>query len=126
MNAIGRKIWAIAEGYIPGESFSADRRFVSHEAARILNAGGEPAQIKLTVFFAGRGPAGPYRLTAPAQRTLHLRCNDLCDPEPIPRNTDYASLLESDVPVIAQHTRLDGRDPHIALLSTIAFPVDQS
>ena len=34
------------------------------------------------------------------------------------------ALLESDVPVIVQHTRLDSRDPHVPLLSTIAFPVD--
>jgi hypothetical protein len=27
------------------------------------------------------------------------------------------------VPVVVQHTRLDSRDAHIALLSTIAFPV---
>jgi hypothetical protein len=118
---VGRKVWAIAEGYIPGESFSEDRRFVSHETACILNAGDTPAEITLTIFFADREPAGPYRVTVPPRRTLHLRFNDLTDPEPVPRNTDYASLLVSNVPVIVQHTRLDARDPHIALLSTVAF-----
>lgn len=121
--AVGRKVWAIAEGYIPGESFSEDRRFVSHETACILNSGDEPADVALTVFFADREPAGPYRVTVPPRRTLHLRFNDLSPP--IPRNTDYASLIESNTPVIVQHTRLDARDPNIALLSTIAFPVDQ-
>ena len=124
MDAVGRTVWAIAEGYIPGESFSDDRRFVSHETACILNTAEQPAEITLTVFFADRDPAGPYRVTVPPRRTLHLRFNDLSDPEPIPRNTDYASLLQSNVPVIVQHTRLDARDPHVALLSTIAFPVD--
>jgi hypothetical protein len=57
----------------------------------------------------------------PARRTLHLRFNDLNDPEPVPLDTDYASLIESDVPIIVQHTRLDSRHPNIALLSTIAF-----
>jgi hypothetical protein len=37
------------------------------------------------------------------------------------RDTDYASLIESDVPIVVQHTRLDSRHPNIALLSTIAF-----
>jgi len=39
--------------------------------------------------------------------TLHLRFNDLDDPAPIPRDTDYASVFESDMPIIVQHTRLD-------------------
>ena len=124
MRAVGRRLWAIPEGYIPGESFSQDRRFVSHETACVLNTGDEPAKVTLTVYFSDRDPAGPYRFTVAPRRTLHLRFNDLKDPEPVPRNTDYASLFESDVPVIVQHTRLDARDPHVALLSTIAFPVD--
>jgi len=55
------------------------------------------------------------------RRTQHFRFNDLTDPEPVPRDTSYASVIESSVPVVVQHTRLDSRDPHIALLSTIAF-----
>ena len=121
MSAVGRKVWAIPEGYIPGGSFSDERRFVSHETACILNAGDAPAEVKVTVFFADREPVGPYRITVPARRTLHLRFNDLTTPAPIPRDTDYASLFESNVPIIVQHTRLDSRDPHIALLSTMAF-----
>jgi hypothetical protein len=54
-------------------------------------------------------------------RTLHLRFNDLNDPQPIPRDTDYASIFESDVPIIVQHTRLDSRRAEVALLSTVAY-----
>ena len=57
----------------------------------------------------------------PAKRTLHLRFNDLEDPEPIPRDTDYATVLMSTEPVVVQHTRLDSRDARVALLSTIAY-----
>jgi len=45
----------------------------------------------------------------------------LTDPQPIPRDTDYASVLESDAPIIVQHTRLDSRRAELALLSTMAF-----
>jgi len=55
------------------------------------------------------------------RRTLHLRFNDLSDPQPIPRDTDYASVFESDTPVIVQHTRLDSRRAVLALLSTVAY-----
>jgi hypothetical protein len=121
MTAPGRKVWAIPEGYIPSGGFSDDYALCSHETACILNACDEEAQIRLTLFFRDRDPVGPYLIAVPARRTLHLRFNDLRQPEPVPRDTDYASLFESNVPIIVQHTRLDSRDPHIALLSTIAF-----
>ena len=57
----------------------------------------------------------------PARRTLHLRFNDLDDPEPVPRDTDYASVIRSDVPVVVQHTRLDSRKAEIALMTTVAY-----
>ncbi|HWA88718.1 MAG TPA: sensory rhodopsin transducer [Rhizomicrobium sp.] len=59
----------------------------------------------------------------PARRTKHLRFNDLKDPEVVPRDTSYASVIVSSVPIIVQHTRLDSRDPYIALLSTMAYPL---
>lgn len=60
---IGRRHWAIAEGYIPGD-----------------------------------------------------------DPEPVPRDTPFASVIESDEPIVVPHTRLDSRQAENALLSTIAYP----
>lgn len=57
----------------------------------------------------------------PAPRTRHLRYNDLSDPKPIPKGTPYSSLIEADVPIVVQHTRLDSRQANNALLTTIAF-----
>ncbi len=93
----------------------------SHEAVCILNVSGRNARVTITVFFADREPAGPFRFEVPARRTLHLRFNDFADPEPIARDTDYASLIESDAPIVVQHTRLDSRQPANALLSTMAY-----
>jgi hypothetical protein len=121
MDAIGRRRWAIPEGYIPSESKSSERALVSHETACILNAGDRDAQVAITIYFADREPVGPYKVSVGARRTLHLRFNDLSDPQPIPRDTDYASVFESDVPIIVQHTRLDSRRAELALLSTVAY-----
>src|SRR5262249_39780402 len=77
MDAIGRKRCAIAEGHIPSRSSFLDRALISHETACILNAGGSDAHVALTIFFADRDPVGPYQITVPARRTLHLRFNDL-------------------------------------------------
>lgn len=93
----------------------------SHETACMLNASDRDAHVSITIYFADREPAGPYEVTVPARRTLHLRFNDLDDP-PVPRDTDYASVFESDVPIVVQHTRLDSRQAENALLSTMAFP----
>lgn len=123
MREIGRTTWSIAEGFIPGESTSDDRALISHEAACILNATNRTAEIRIMIYFADREPVGPYRVTVPARRTFHLRFNDLQNPE-VPRDTDYASVIESSVPIVVQHTRLDSRNPDISLLSTLAFPAD--
>ena len=119
--AIGHRVWAIAEGYIPPGSTGSTRELVSHETVCILNAGSEPAHVEITIYFADRAPVGPYRFSVQAQRTRHLRFNDFTEPEPVPRGTDFSSVIASDVPIVVQHTRLDSRDPAIALLSTVAF-----
>lgn len=121
MAELGRRTWVIAEGYIPGRSASASRAMVSHEAACILNAGDRPADVEITLYFADREPVGPYRVRVEARRTTHLRYNNLNDPEPVPRDTDYASVIRSSEPIVVQHTRLDSRQPPHALLSTIAW-----
>jgi hypothetical protein len=121
---IGRRVWAVAEGYIPPASTGTTRELISHETICILNAGDGEAQVKVTIYFADRAPAGPYRFSVGARRTRHLRFNDFSDPEPIPTGTDYSSVIESSVPIVVQHTRLDTRQSALALLSTMAFPID--
>ncbi|MFD1079897.1 sensory rhodopsin transducer, partial [Longispora fulva] len=95
--------------------------FTSHETACILNTSEEKAEVEITIFFSDRDPAGPYKVTVEPKRTKHLRFNELKDPEPVPKGTDYSSVLESSVPIIVQHTRLDSRQAENALLSTIAY-----
>jgi hypothetical protein len=119
----GARVWAIPEGYIPEWSNGPEPEFLSHETACILNASDRDASVRITVYFSDREPVGPYEVEVPARRTRHVRFNDLEDPEPVPRGTDYASVIESDVPVIVQHTRLDSRQSENALLSTVAYPV---
>lgn len=118
---IGRTRWAIAEGYIPEESTGPEPEMRSHETACLLNTTDQEAHVAITVYFSDRDPVGPYRVTVPPQRTLHLRFDELDDPEPIPRGEDYASVIESDGPIVVQHTRLDSRQAENALLSTLAY-----
>ncbi|MEZ0237403.1 MAG: sensory rhodopsin transducer [Methylophilaceae bacterium] len=123
MEAIGKKVWAIAEGYIPPYGHGPAPQFESHETACILNTGDSEAHIEIMVYFSNREPAGPYKVVVPARRTLHLRFNNLKDPEPVPFGIDYASVLVSDVPIVVQHTRLDSRQSENALMTTMAYAV---
>lgn len=120
---IGHKVWAIAEGYIPSYGNGPEPQMTSHETACILNTGNKEAHITITIYFSDKDPVGPYRISVQPKRTRHLRFNDLTDPMPIPKETDYACVLESDVPIVVQHTRLDSRQAENALFSTMAFPV---
>lgn len=122
MKAMGHRVWAIAEGFIPDRSSGPDD-MESHETVCFLNTSDQDAHVDITVYFSDREPAGPYRVTVPARRTLHQLFNDLDDPERIPLATDYATVIQSDVPVVVQHTRLDSRQSENALLTTMAFPV---
>lgn len=123
-SGIGRTVWAIAEGYIPGWSNGPEPQMESHETCCILNTGNAPATVRITAYFGDRDPVGPYTVEVGARRTLHLRFNALSDPAPIPKDTPFASVIESNVPIVVQHTRLDSRQAENALMTTMAYPVD--
>ena len=120
MADIGKRVWAIAEGYIPEDDERKPREFVSHETACLLNTTDRDTHISIMIYFTDRDPIVPIQIVLAARRTFHLRFNDLDQPM-IPRGTEYASLIESDVPIVVQHTRLDSRRVDTALLSTIAY-----
>ncbi len=120
MSSLGKCTWMVPEGYIPSRGLDSDA-LQSHETLCVLNAGDEDAELEITLYFGDRDPLGPYHRTVPARRTQHIRTNDLEDPE-VPRDTDYATVVASSVPIVVQHSRLDSRRESFALLSTMAFP----
>jgi hypothetical protein len=83
MGEIGRRRWAIAEGYLPGWSHGPEPELASHEACCILNTGDRPAAVEITIFFTDREPLGPFLVTVSPRRTRHVRFNDLQDPAPL-------------------------------------------
>lgn len=118
---IGKKRWAVAEGYIPTWSNGPEPEMESHETLCLLNATDQEANVRITIFFSDRDPVEGYEVTVPPRRTRHVRLNSLDDPEPIPRGTDFASLITSNVPIVVQHSRLDSRQAENALLTTVAY-----
>ena len=108
---------AIAEGYIPSWSNSPESQFTSHETACLLNT-----RMKTRTWRSpptSRTGSRWVLITLPFRSSAHF--NELEDPDPIPPGTDYASVIESDIPIVVQHTRLDSPQAENALLSTVAY-----
>jgi len=115
----GRLRWFVPDGYLPAES---SHGIESHEAACLLNVSDEEARVTFTFYFEDREPLGGIRLTLAAKRTRHVRLDrrDELGVE-LPRGVPFAYTVESDVPVVLQHSRLDTTAGGYTLLTTIAY-----
>jgi hypothetical protein len=108
-SAIGQHRWAITEGYLAADDEilddeELDTHTSQHETLFLLNAGEEPAHVDITLFFADRGPLGPYRYTVGPRRTVQVALSEL-DAPAVPRGKDFASLIQSDRAIVVLATR---------------------
>lgn len=123
MNSLGSKIWIIPDGFLPLKS-SGD--FVSHEAVCVLNVGEKDVNINLSIYFEDREPMEDFKATCGAKRTNHIRLDKIKDSngKSIPRNVPYAIKVESDGPIIVQHSRMDTTQAEMTLMTTIAYDLE--
>lgn len=120
----GSRHWLIPDGYLPEKS-TGDQ--VSHESVCVLNTGSQDATIHLTLYFEDREPMEGFVARCGARRTHHIRLDRILDASgrPVPRGVPYAVAVESDVPVVVQHSRLDTSQEALALFTTMAFPAEE-
>ena len=116
----GKKQWIIADGYLPKKSHGD---FVSHEAVCVLNLNQQKAKIEITIYFEDREPIKNIRAECPPERTNHIRLDKIKNQnnEKIPRGVPYAIKLESDQPIIAQHSRMDTSQQELSLMTTVPY-----
>ena len=115
----GKKRWFVPDAFLPEKS---SHGAVSHEAACLLNAGDDEAAVTFTFFFEDREPVGPVSLRLGARRTWHVRLDDAdALGVDLPRGVPYAYAVESDVPIVLQHSRLDTSAGAYTLFTTIAY-----
>ncbi len=119
---LGAKVWLIADSYLPDRS-TGDLQ--SHESVCVLNLNSRTAKLKITVYFEDREPFKGLEAECPAERTVHVRMEKIKNHagELIPTAKPMALMVESDVDVVVQHTRLDTTQPALALMTTMAFPL---
>jgi len=123
MKEYGKKVWLIPDTYLNSVSKNDQ---LSHEAICVINTTDNDAEIKLTLFFEDRDVITDFSSFCAAKRTHHIRMDKLRDSEGnmIPRDTPYAVLVESSTPIVVQYSRLDTSRAEMALMTTIAYPVE--
>lgn len=120
--AAGHHLWYIPDGYLPPTS--APGSYVSHESVCVLNTGLRDATVRLTLYFEHQEPLRDITNVVPAERTLHIRMDkpEFTGGQRLPRGVPYAIRVESNEPIIVQHSRLDATQPALALFTTLGFP----
>lgn len=127
----GHRVWIVPDAYLPPltpedeAKRAAGRGYWSHESLCVINTGRKPARVSLTFYFEDRPPQKDVLVTVGAERTRHVRFDQ---PEQlggfrVPAGVPYALRIESDAPVVVQHSRLDTTQPNCAFLSVMAHPV---
>ena len=123
MTAFGHKRWAIADGHVPLRSTGHEPENTSHDRLCFLNTSDEEARIEIMFYYMDQDPVGPYAVEIDARRVRHVRINDLIDPEAVQLDRVYGCIIESNVPIVVQFTRVDTSRAENAMLGTMAFPL---
>jgi hypothetical protein len=119
------KIWVIPGGHIPLLSTGTEPAFTSRDQLSILNSNTTPAKISIMVYYENDPPTGPYKIELKENCVRQIRFNDLVDPLPISLDVHFAAVIESDVPIVVQFTRMDTSQSMLAGFSTMAFAADE-
>lgn len=103
----GKKVWIFPDAELPPEGVNLIR---GHESIIITNVTDSDAIIKITLIFSDREPE-ELGAVVKARRVRCLRTNNPDDfKNHLPEvGEQYAIMLESDVPVVAQYGRAEPR-----------------
>ncbi len=121
MKHLGKKLWLIPDCYTPSKSEGME----SHESVCVLNTGDTDAELTFTLYFEDNEPLTASE-TCPARRTRHIRMSrlKLSSGKPLPLDTSYAVSVQSTCPVSVQYSRMDTSLGGMALMTTVAHPVE--
>ncbi|HOJ10826.1 MAG TPA: sensory rhodopsin transducer [Clostridiales bacterium] len=116
----GKKIWYFPDGELPPPG---DEPLKGHESIIILNDNEGTANVIMTLYFADRDPIEDIKITVTPKR---VKCIRMDNPEHLggvilPRETQYAAKLVSDIPVVIQYGRLDTRQEKMAFYTTMGL-----
>ena len=116
----GKCQWFMPDAFYPVVD---NGEYVSHEAVCVLNTGDEDAHINFTLYFENKEPRTGFSAVCGARRTNHIRMDKIKDADGngIERGVPYAMLVESDVPIVVQYSRLDTTQAEMSFMGLIAY-----
>lgn len=123
MNGEGNFTWVVPDGWLPPEGGKGD--MINHESLMIMNTSKEVADIKVDIYFDDQKPVKDLNLRVDAERIKVFRL-DLAEELgfELPRATQYALRIKSNVKVIVQYGRMDVRQSNLAYYGTMAYAVN--
>lgn len=103
----GKKVWVFPDAELPPEGVNL---IPGHESVIITNTGDQDANVKITLLYTDKEPVS-FATVVNARRVRCLRTNEEKDFGEFTAKFDeqYAIILESDVPVVAQYGRAEPR-----------------
>ena len=103
----GKKVWVFPDAELPPVGVNL---IPGHESVIITNTGDQDANIKITLLYTDKEPVS-FTTTVAARRVRCLRTNEEKDFGVFTAKFDeqYAIMLESDMPVVAQYGRAEPR-----------------
>lgn len=117
----GKNVWIFPDAELPpvGENV-----IPGHESIIITNTGDKDAYVQITLFYTDKDPIKDICITVGAQRVRCLRTNEEKDFGKYTANFEeqYAIMLESDEPIVAQYGRAEPRT--VAFYTTPGYCCD--
>ena len=103
----GKKVWIFPDAELPPVGVNL---IPGHESVIITNVSDKKAVIKVTLIYTDREPVS-FVTEVEAMRVRCLRTNQEKDFGPYTAKFEeqYAIMLESDVPIVAQYGRAEPR-----------------
>ena len=119
MTKYGKKTWLIPDAFYN----SVWHGQVSHESVCVINTSDENAKVHLTLLFEDRDKMDDFYAECKPGRTHHIRMDKQVSAsgKTVPQDVPYAILVESNVEIVVQYSRLDTSQSEMALMSVIAY-----
>lgn len=114
----GKNVWIFPDGELPVPD--SNSKLVAHEALMILNTSDKDANMKLSFYFEDKGPVEDVLVKVKNKR---VKCIRMDHPDEIggvnlPKRTQYALRVESDIKVTATFSRLDTTSEKMAFYTS--------
>ena len=119
----GKRVWVFPDAELPPKGVNV---IPGHESIIVTNTGEQDAHIKITLFYTDKEPATGIEVTVGARRVRCLRTNEKADfgEKRAEIGEQYAIMMESDVPVVAQYGRAETRE--VAFYTTPGYSCDSN